>query len=380
MKIVIASDSYKGSNTSMKVAEAIERGLKKVTADLDVVKIPVADGGEGLVQALVPDEKRWVYRTVTGPMGQPVNAFYGLLDDSVAVLEMASASGLPLVEGNKDPRLATTFGTGELIRDAVERGCTTLYIGIGGSATNDGGTGMARALGARFLDSGGEEIEAAGGNLDRIETVDLSGMLPGLKNVTIEVACDVDNPLCGEQGASAVYGPQKGATPEMVKLLDNNLAHLADVMTKTCGRELSEIPGAGAAGGLGFGLMAFCGAQLKSGIDLVLDSLQFDRALEGASLVITGEGKIDGQSVRGKVPVGIAARAKKKGLPVLAICGDIGPGVEVLYDYGIDSIMSTVNRAMPLDEAMNRSAELLEEGAERAFRMIMIGRNFPGSN
>ncbi len=373
MKIVIASDSYKGSNTSIKVAEGIERGIRKVNEDLECIKIPVADGGEGLVQALVPDESKWVRKTVTGPMKKPVEAHYAMMDAATAVLEMASASGLPLVEGEKDPRLATTYGTGELMKDAIERGCKTLYIGIGGSATNDGGTGMAKALGARFLDAQGKELDPAGGNLNEIAQVDLSGMLPALKETTIKVACDVDNPLCGDQGASAIYGPQKGATPEMVKLLDANLDHLAKIMEKASGKEYAEVPGAGAAGGLGFGLMAFCGAELESGIDLVLDSLGFDEAIEGASLVITGEGKIDGQSIRGKVPVGIAARAKKKNLPVLAVCGDIGPGVDVLYEYGIDSVMSTVNKAMPLSEAMDRSAELLEEAAERAFRMIMIG-------
>ncbi len=375
MKIVIASDSYKGSSTSLRVAETIEKGIQKVVPDLDIVKIPVADGGEGLVQALVPDEDKWVRLSVTGPMRMETRAEYALMDDNTAVLEMASASGLPLVEGEKDPRIATTYGTGEMMRDAIERGCRKILIGIGGSATNDGGTGMAQALGARFLDAAGRELTPAGGNLDQIASVDLSGMLDGLKETEIKVACDVDNPLCGEHGASAVYGPQKGATPEMVKQLDANLAHLAGIMEKASGKDMSEVPGAGAAGGLGFGLMAFCNAELESGIDLVLDSLGFDQAIEGASLVITGEGRIDGQSIRGKVPVGIAARAKKKNLPVLAVCGDIGPGISTLYDYGIDSVMSTVNKAMPLSEAMGRSSELLEEAAERAFRMIMIGKN-----
>ena len=374
MKIVIASDSYKGSNSSIAVANSIEKGLRKVKADLDVVKIPVADGGEGLVQALVPEEDKWVRVDVTDPMRSSVKAHYALMENNTAVIEMASASGLPLVVGEKNPLLATTYGTGELMKDALSRGCRTLLIGIGGSATNDGGTGMAQALGARFLNAAGEELDPAGGNLDQIAKVDLSGMLEELKDTTIKVACDVDNPLCGESGASVTYGPQKGADPEMVQMLDANLAHLASLMEKNGDREYSLVPGAGAAGGLGFGLMAFCGASLESGIDLVLDSLGFDESLEGASLVITGEGKIDGQSIRGKVPVGIAARAKKKGLPVLAICGDIGPGVEVLYDYGIDSVMSTVNGAMPLSEAMARSSELLEEAAERAFRMIMIGK------
>jgi len=376
MKVVIASDSYKGSNTSLRVAEAIERGLRKVDDSLDVVKIPVADGGEGLVQALVPEKETWLTLSVKGPMGQSVKADYALLDKNTAVIEMASASGLPLVpDSQRNPSLATTYGTGQLIKDALYRGCRKILIGIGGSATNDGGTGMALALGAKFLDKDGKEIEPCGANLDQVADVDLTGILPEVKDAEILVACDVDNPLCGEHGASATYGPQKGADPEMVKLLDRNLAHLAKVMEKKTGKDLSEIPGVGAAGGLGFGLMAFTGAVLESGIDLVLDSLGFDESLDGASLVITGEGKIDGQSVRGKVPVGIAARAKKKDLPVLAIAGDIGEGISALYSYGIDSVMSTVNKAMPLKEAMDRSSELLEEGAERAFRMIMIGRN-----
>ncbi|QEN06770.1 glycerate kinase [Oceanispirochaeta crateris] len=374
MKVVIASDSYKGSNTSIKVAAAIERGIKKVDPSLDVVKLPVADGGEGLVQALVPEEDKWVYVNVTGPMGKQVKAEYALYNEDTAVIEMASASGLPLVTDSvKDPRKATTFGTGELIKDALDRGCKTILIGIGGSATNDGGCGMARALGVKFLDASGQEVDAVGGNLDSIKDVDLSGLLPSVKNATIKVACDVDNPLCGEQGASAIYGPQKGATPEMVKVLDANLKSLAELMKSKTGQDMAEVPGAGAAGGLGFGLMAFCGGVLEKGIDLVLDSVGFDASLEGADLVITGEGRIDGQSVRGKVPVGIAARAKKKNLPVLVIAGDIGPGISNLYEYGIDAVMSTVNKAMPLKEALERSTELLEDAAERAFRMIKIG-------
>lgn len=374
MKVVIASDSYKGSNTSIKVAGAIERGIKKVDPSLDVVKLPVADGGEGLVQALVPDENKWIYVDVKGPMGETAKAEYALFDKDTAVIEMASASGLPMVhEDKKDPSKASTYGTGQLIKDALDRGCRTILIGIGGSATNDGGAGMARALGVKFLDAGGNELDAVGGNLDRIADVDLSGLLPSVKEATIKVACDVDNPLCGEHGASAIYGPQKGATPEMVKMLDANLGSLAKVMEKKTGQDMSIVPGAGAAGGLGFGLMAFAGGILEKGIDLVLDSVGFDESLDGAELVITGEGRIDGQSVRGKVPVGIAARAKKKNLPVLVIAGDIGPGISNLYDYGIDAVMSTVNKAMPLKEALERSTELLEDGAERAFRMIKIG-------
>ena len=277
MKIIIASDSFKGSNSSIRVADAIERGIRKVSGENEIVKIAVADGGRRLVSALVPDKSKWTMKRVTGPMNKPVEAHYALLGSNAAVIEMASASGLTLVETKANPLHATTYGTGELMKDALEKGCTTIYLGIGGSATNDGGAGMASALGARFLDKENQLLEPVACNLDRISRIDLSHMLPELKKAKIRVACDVDNPLCGKRGASAVYGPQKGATPEMVRLLDANLNHLAVTMERESGKNYAEIPGAGAAGGLGFGLRAFCGARLESGIDLVLDSLDFDR-------------------------------------------------------------------------------------------------------
>ena len=379
MKIVIASDSYKGSNTSLKVAGLIEKGARKVFPEARYVKIPIADGGEGTVEALVSGLGGEIVTVrVEDPLGRPVDAFYGVIDGK-AVLEMAAASGLPLLKNNeKNPRKASTYGTGQVLMAAMEAGFRDITIGIGGSATNDGGAGMAQALGCRLLDRSGAELSRGGAALSDIASVDDSGVSPLLKDTVIHVACDVDNPLLGEHGASAVYGPQKGADPAMVKELDGALGRFADVVEKWKGRSMREIPGAGAAGGLGFGLTAFCDAEIKSGIDTILDLTDFNDKIRDAQLVITGEGKIDGQSVRGKVPIGVAARAKPAGLPVLAVVGDIGNGASAVYAYGIDSIMSTVDRAMPLEEAIARSAECLEDAAERACRMIRIGMEIAG--
>lgn len=379
MKIVIASDSYKGSNTSLKVAGLIEKGARVVFPDADVVKIPIADGGEGTVEALVSGLGGEIIQVnAEDPLNRQVSAFYGIIDGK-AVLEMAAASGLPLLKENeKNPRKASTYGTGQVLAAALEAGYRDITIGIGGSATNDGGAGMAQALGYRLTDRDGGEIPRGGAALADIASVDSSGVNPLLKDAKIHVACDVDNPLLGEHGASAVYGPQKGADPQMVKELDSALRHFADVVEDWKGRPMREIPGAGAAGGLGFGLTAFCDAEIKSGIETILDLVDFTEKIDGADLVITGEGKIDGQSIRGKVPIGVAARTAPAGLPVLAIVGDIGQGASAVYEYGIDSIMSTVDRAMPLEDAIARSAECLEDAAERACRIIRIGMKIAG--
>lgn len=379
MKIVIASDSYKGSNTSLKVAGLIEKGARVVFPDADVVKIPIADGGEGTVEALVSGlGGKIIQVNAEDPLNRQVSAFYGIIDGK-AVLEMAAASGLPLLKENeKNPRKASTYGTGQVLAAALEAGYRDITIGIGGSATNDGGAGMAQALGYRLTDRDGGEIPRGGAALADIASVDSSGVNPLLKDAKIHVACDVDNPLLGEHGASAVYGPQKGADPQMVKELDSALRHFADVVEDWKGRPMREIPGAGAAGGLGFGLTAFCDAEIKSGIETILDLVDFTEKIDGADLVITGEGKIDGQSIRGKVPIGVAARTAPAGLPVLAIVGDIGQGASAVYEYGIDSIMSTVDRAMPLEDAIARSAECLEDAAERACRIIRIGMKIAG--
>ncbi len=375
MKILIAPDSFKGSNSSLKVAEAIEEGIYRVFPDAEIEKVPIADGGEGTVEALVQaNEGEMVHLTVNGPLGDPVESFYGIVDEGTAVIEMAAASGLDLVpEERRDVRRASTYGTGELILHALEQGVEEIILAIGGSATNDGGTGMASALGYRFLDAQGSELPPGGAGLAQLAKIDDSEVDPRVRAARFRVACDVSNPLTGERGASAVYGPQKGASPQDVKDLDAALQNLSDVVKGQFDIDADETPGAGAAGGLGYGLMVFCGATLEKGIDIVLDAVNFDERLEHKDLVITGEGKIDGQTAYGKLPVGVAYRAKQKGVPVLVIAGDIGDGIEAVYDVGIDAVMSSVNRAMSLKEAMERSSELLVDSAERAMRMVRLG-------
>ncbi len=375
MKIVIAPDSFKGSATSRMAARAMGEGVRKIFPDAELVEIPVADGGEGTVEALTDSmHGEIVKKTVRGPLGDNVEAVYGLLPGKTAVIEMASASGLPLIpDDRRNPLLTSTYGTGQLIDDALARGCETILLGIGGSATNDGGTGMAKALGYKFLDSNGNALPEGGGALTNLEDIDDAEVNSLVFRAKFLVACDVTNPLTGPEGASHIYGAQKGASAEDIELLDSALEKLAAVVSRKFGRSNKNFPGAGAAGGLGYGLMEFCGGELKPGIEIVLDLVKFDDYLDNADLVISGEGRIDGQSVYGKVPVGIAGRAKKKGIPVLAIVGDIGPKVEAVYDYGIDAIMTSVNKAMSLEEAMSRSYELLVDSAARAMRMIRIG-------
>ncbi|MCY8352508.1 glycerate kinase [Bacillus haynesii] len=355
MKIVIAPDSFKESMTSLEAARSIEKGFKAVLSDAEYVNIPVADGGEGTVQALVDATGGdIVHQTVTGPLGKPVKAAYGLLGDGkTAVIEMAEASGLHLVPpGQRNPLLTTTRGTGELILDAAEKGVSTIIIGLGGSATNDGGAGMAAALGAKFLNRDGEEIENGGGALAEIAKIDVSGLNPKLKHIQFEAACDVDNPLTGPRGASAVFGPQKGANSEMTALLDQNLKHYAAAVKAELGCEIDSIPGAGAAGGLGAGLFAFLNAELKSGVDIVLDTLSFSERIKGADLVITGEGKIDGQTVSGKTPAGVAKRARSENIPVIAFAGSLGEGCELVYDIGISALFSIVPGISSLENAL----------------------------
>ncbi|MEC1475045.1 glycerate kinase [Bacillus haynesii] len=355
MKIVIAPDSFKESMTSLEAARSIEKGFKAVLPDAEYVNIPVADGGEGTVQALVDATGGdIVHQTVTGPLGKPVKAAYGLLGDGkTAVIEMAEASGLHLVPpGQRNPLLTTTRGTGELILDAAEKGVSNIIIGLGGSATNDGGAGMAAALGVKFLNRDGEEIENGGGALAEIAKIDVSGLNPKLKHIQFEAACDVDNPLTGPRGASPVFGPQKGANSEMTALLDQNLKHYAAAVKAELGSEIDSIPGAGAAGGLGAGLCAFLKAELKSGVDIVLDTLSFSERIKGADLVITGEGKIDGQTVSGKTPAGVAKRARSENIPVIAFAGSLGEGCELVYDIGISALFSIVPGISSLENAL----------------------------
>ena len=377
MRILIAPDSFKGSNSSLSVAEAIEEGIYRVFPDAEVEKIPIGDGGEGTVEAMVAaSEGEIVTVAATGPLGNKVEAHYGLLDPGTAVIEMAAASGLVLVPvDKKDVKAATTYGTGELILHALDQGVEEIILAIGGSATNDGGTGMAAALGYKFLDKEGKVLPPGGGALGSLAKIDTENVDPRVAKTTFRVACDVNNPLTGPHGASAVYGPQKGAAPEDVKLLDAALGNLASVVESQMGVKADLEPGAGAAGGLGYGLMVFCGATLETGIDLVLDAVNFEERLEGIDLVITGEGKLDGQTAYGKVPVGVSRRAKKQGIPVLAIAGDVDDDIEAVYDNGIESVMSTVKRAMTLEEAMRDGRKFLVDASERAMRMIQIGIN-----
>ncbi|HEY8532072.1 MAG TPA: glycerate kinase [Limnochorda sp.] len=384
MRVVIAPDSFKGSLSAAGVAEALARGVRRAWPTAQVTTLPVADGGEGWVETMVrATGGRLISCRVTGPLGEPVEAQYGLFDQDgqgVAVIEMAAASGLTLVPPERrDPRLTTTRGTGELIRDALDRGARRLLVGIGGSATNDGGAGMAQALGVRLLDEAGNDLPPGGAALARLARVDLGGLDPRLAQVEVVVACDVDNPLTGERGASAVYGPQKGATPEMVQELDAALAHYADVVEGVLGRSIRNTPGAGAAGGLGFGLMAFAGARLQRGIDLALDTLQADRHFAGASLVITGEGRVDRQTLHGKVPFGVAQRAAARGIPVVAVGGSIGPlppeAMEQLRAAGILAVVPIVESPCTLEEAMEpqNTQERLERAGERIARLVGIG-------
>ena len=376
MKIVIAPDSFKGSLTALQVAEAIEVGLRRVFPDAAIKKIPMADGGEGTVQSLVDATSGHILTAqVLDPLGNSINAQYGVLGDGVtAVIEMAAASGLTLVPLDKrDPRVTTTYGTGELIRAALAQGCRKLIIGIGGSATNDGGAGMAQALGAKLLTASGEHIESGGGSLATLSSIDLSKLDPRIAETETVVACDVNNPLTGEQGASHVYGPQKGATPEMIEVLDANLAHFDKTVQRDLGKSVGNVPGAGAAGGLGAGLMAFLEASLKSGIDIVTEATQLSEQFAGADLVITGEGQINFQTVFGKTPVGVAKVAKTHDIPVIAIAGSIADNSDGVYDAGIDAMIDIVPEPMSLETAIENATTLIETAAERAGRMVATG-------
>ncbi len=367
MRVVIAPDSYKECATAARVANAIAAGVKRACPSAEITCVPMADGGEGTVEALVSATKGILHTTrVTGPMGEPVDAVWGMLGDGhTAVIEMATASGLALVPREKrDPRVASTRGTGELMRAALDRGVTGMILGIGSSATNDGGAGMAQALGYSLLDEHGKELPPGGAALARLANVDASKIHPRLAHCEVLVACDVTNPLCGQNGASRVYGPQKGATPEMVEELDAALRHYATILEAELKPGVSVIPGSGAAGGMGAGLMAFAGGRLQSGVELVADAAQLDVAISNADLVITGEGRIDGQTVNGKTPVGVARVARRFRVPVVAIAGSLGAGYQGVYEYGIHAVFSICDSPMQLDDAIARVEELLINAGE----------------
>ncbi len=378
MKIVIAPDSFKESLSALEVADAIADGIAELLPDAECLRLPVADGGEGTVRALVDATGGSVIaQTVTGPLGTPVDAFYGLLGDGrTAAIEMAAASGLELVPpADRDPLRATTRGTGELIRATLDRGVRRVVIGLGGSATNDGGAGMAQALGARLLGADGREIGPGGGALADLQTIDVSALDPRLEGLEVQAACDVTNPLTGDKGASAVFGPQKGATPEMVATLDANLAHYGRLIEAQLGREVMSLPGGGAAGGLGAALYAFVGATLRPGIEIVLDLVDFDAQLDGADLVITGEGRIDGQSVHGKTPVGVARRAHARGIPVVVLAGSVGAGYEDVFAEGISAVFPIVSGPQSLDDALRTGAANL---ARSARNLMAVWRSAKG--
>lgn len=374
MKIVIAPQGFKGNLTALQVAQAIEKGIKRVVPGAMTTIKPMADGGEGTVQALVDATGGKIMATeVTDPLGGRVTAHWGILSDqTTAVIEMAAASGLPLVPPEKrNPLVTTTYGTGELILAALGNGCRKLIIGIGGSATNDGGAGMAQALGAKFLDEKGEELPFGGATLARLEHIDVSNLDPRLADFDVTLASDVNNPLCGPRGASAIYGPQKGATPEMVKQLDAALAHYADVIQKDLGIDFRDVPGAGAAGGLGLGLMVFLKAKLIPGIDVVIKATNLVADLKDADLVFTAEGRIDRQSAMGKVPTGVALKAKEFGSPVIALAGEVADDSRVVYEQGIDAILSIAPGPISLDQSMADAEKLITNAAECAMRLFM---------
>ncbi len=377
MKVVIAPDSFKESLTAKQVCDAIQAGLARVWHDAKFVAIPVADGGEGTVQSLVDaTQGRLVEVKVMGPQGKRVEAFYGMLgDNQTAVIEMAAASGLhhvPLVQ--RDPKLTTSFGTGELIRHALDQGVTKLIIGLGGSATNDGGVGMLAALGARFTNADGDPIQLTGGGLRELTHIDLQDVDPRLQYCDILVACDVNNPLCGDKGASAVFGPQKGATPEDVQLLDGALRQFGLLTEKVTGKMVLESAGAGAAGGMGAALLAYTQARLRPGIEIVLETVQLAHQVSDADLVITGEGRIDSQTVHGKTPMGVAKVAKRFDVPVLALCGCTGDNYQAVYQCGIDAVFAAVPRAMSLEDALKESDFNLADLAENVARLWVLSK------
>ncbi|WP_276639530.1 glycerate kinase [Siccibacter turicensis] len=376
MKIVIAPDSWKESLSALDVARAIEDGFREIFPTAEYVSLPVADGGEGTVEAMVAASGgRIINVTVRGPLGEPVAAFYGLSGDGKrAIIEMAAASGLERVPpASRNPRITTSWGTGELIRHALDYGVEHIIIGIGGSATNDGGAGMLQALGVRLLDRRGVSLPQGGAALAELARIDASGIDPRLAACRLEVACDVTNPLTGPDGASAVFGPQKGATPEMVQELDRALAHFATLIFRDLNKSVSTLAGGGAAGGMGAALWAFCGGVLRPGCEIVTEALNLDALVADASLVITGEGRIDSQTIHGKVPVGVARVAKRYGLPVIGIAGSLTRDVGVVHHHGIDAVFSVLYRICTLEEAMNGAAANIRLTARNIAATLKVG-------
>ncbi|MGE3773278.1 MAG: glycerate kinase [Gammaproteobacteria bacterium] len=378
MKIVIAPDSFKESLDAPAVAKAIEKGLERVLPGVDCVRAPLADGGEGTVEAVVAATGgRRIRRTVRGPLGEAVTAVFGLLPDGSAVIEMAAASGLPLIPpARRNPLKTTSYGTGQLIRAAVERGARRIVVGIGGSATNDCGAGMAQALGAVFRDERGRVLTKplGGGDLAAVASIELEDLATLLAGVELLVACDVRNPLCGPRGASAVFGPQKGASPAQITLLDAHLQHFGRLLESSSGRRVMKRPGAGAAGGLGAALMGLCGGRLVPGVELVMELVGLDRMLDGADLVITGEGRIDAQTAFGKTPAGVARLAQARGVPVVGLGGALSGDARDLYRHGFAALEAAVAGPQSLAEALLDARVNLERAGERIGRWLLLGK------
>ena len=373
--IVLAPDSFKESMTAKEVCEAMERGIRKANSQIRCIHVPMADGGEGTMQSLVDATGGRVYsKEVVGPLGNNVVAEYGILGNGeIGVIEMASASGIHLVDSEKrNPLITTTFGTGQLIKACLDKGVKKLLIGIGGSATNDGGAGFIQALGGRLLDENGDDLSYGGGALAKLHTIDLSNLDERLKYVSVEVACDVNNPLCGKEGASYVFGPQKGATREMIEILDQNLSHYAEVIKEQLGKDVISKAGAGAAGGLGAGLMAFLDVKLKSGIEMVIEYANLEEKVRDADMVWTGEGSIDFQTQYGKTPLGVTMIAKKYNKSVIALAGRVGNDIDVLYDKGIDAIFGIMRGVTSIEEALVKGPENVEKTSENIIRLLNI--------
>ncbi len=376
-KIVFAPQGFKESLTGIEIARAMAQGAKAVWPDAEPVLVPVADGGDGTLQSLVDASGGEVRKTrALDPLGREVDVDWGALGDGkTAVIEMARSSGLALLDPKeRDPLKASTYGVGQVMKVALDDGFTRFIIGIGGSATNDAGAGMAQALGAKMLDADGNELEPGGAALAMLERIDASGFDDRLSGVSIDVACDVNNPLCGPTGASAIFGPQKGATPEQVQQLDAALARFGEIAARDLGRDVAEIPGAGAAGGLGAGLMAFANARLRLGADIVLEAVGLEEKLEGADLVVVGEGQFDRSTVFNKSPVAVAERARRKGIPVIGIAGSLGAGYHEVHDHGVDAVFSLVSGPMTLQEAMADTEKLVQRAVEEACRAMAAAR------
>ena len=376
MKIVIAPQTFKGSISALMAAQAMEAGVRQVVPDAEVVLVPIADGGDGTLETLVEVSAGRVERArVTGPLGKKVDAEWGAMGDgSTAVIEMARTSGLALLDPNKlDARKATTYGLGEAVLRALDAGYRHFIVGVGGSATNDAGAGMAQALGIRLLNASDRDIGRGGASLAKLDRIDISGLDPRARESTFEVACDVSNPLCGPEGASAIYGPQKGASPEDIRELDTALRRFAHVVRRDLDTEVNHMPGAGAAGGLGAGMVAFLGGRLRPGVDIVMDAVGLKGHMEGADLVLTGEGRMDFQTVFSKAPVGVSKMARDHRVPVVAICGSLGNDFDKVHQYGIDAALAITTGPMTLEEASGSAADLIATTTEQAMRAVRAG-------